>query len=160
MSVRNLPLFPEHVFPINTPRPSRESSPDTPVVPVAVEIEKWWALEGKERVEMFARAHAGEMVAEFADNISKSLVHRNAHDRDVMHLSDSLTQRDLEIQKLQAQVTILSENLARFQGGVLELRAKLETAPPDVPVQVRFTPLEWVLIFLSLGLYKPTKPAP
>jgi hypothetical protein len=158
MAVRNLPIFPEHVFPINTPRPERESAKPqafVPPAPVGPQIEKWWTETGVAHVESITDVLASEI-----NHLAKSAVHRHAHEKDVLTLNECLVRREAEIRKLQAEVATLSENVALFYRGLVDLRETITKPQPTLPVTVKFTPMEWVMMILSLGVWKPTKRQP
>lgn len=162
MAVRNLPLFPEHVFPINTPRPERgNAGPSEPVAPsVRAQIDDWWEKRGAVNTATIARLCAEEISASNVANLERQILKRFVETRDFLRLNESLSRREAEIHKLQGEIRTLSENVALFNRELVELKAKSSTPAPILPVSVQFTPWEWVLIVLTLGIYRPTKRQP
>lgn len=180
MSVRNLPLVPEHIQKINTPRrPSNTQLMDehnarsdvlvglarSTAIETAKETTEAEFAAMRERVGLMVAANLDQMRAESRE-LAKRMV--TAHDfasqsRNVASALSSLEEqvgrltkeRDLHALAL-AEVRTSLENIVPVLEGMH--RTMLEN--PPVPVPVQFTPLEWVLIILSFGLYRPTKNPP
>lgn len=156
MSLRYLPLVQEQIQKINTPRKTREVfTEETQPVHHDFDPEKWWTEKGVAKVESITDVLASEI-----NHLAKSAVHRHAHEKDVLTLNECLARREAEIRKLQAEVATLSENVALFYRGLVDLRETITKPQPTLPVSVRFTPMEWVIMILSLGVWKPTKRQP